>query len=349
MHNLELTEDQTMILDTVRKLVSDAVEPSVLDLDEHRRHARAPFEALTELGLFGIPVPEDRGGAGMGLLPLVAALEEIGSCSASLARLLIEQSSAALALCAGPADAAEPVIAGTPAVFLGPEHGIRAAADSIEGVAEFAPGGGTAEILVVVASDNGSVVLLTVPGDAAERKDLKSLGLRSSAPSRIRFSGAAATRVATGEAAAAAILRAQICRWIGTAAVAVGMGRASVEAARKHASERIAFGKPLLRQAAVARKLVESRRLVDAARHLAFHAARLFDLGQDAEAAAMQARIAAVDAAVSAADEGIQIHGGFGYVVEYHVERHYRDAKTLEVLDGGNASLRDRLAELQFA
>ena len=65
--------------------------------------------------------------------------------------------------------------------------------------------------------------------------------------------------------------------------------------------------------------------------------------------AAIEARIAAVDAMVLASDEAIQIHGGFGYTVEYHVERHYRDAKTLEVLDGGNGQLRDRLASMQFS
>ena len=63
----------------------------------------------------------------------------------------------------------------------------------------------------------------------------------------------------------------------------------------------------------------------------------------------MQARITAVDAMVAAADESIQIHGGFGYTVEYHVERHYRDGKTLEVLDGGSDRLRDQLARRQFA
>ena len=87
---------------------------------------------------------------------------------------------------------------------------------------------------------------------------------------------------------------------------------------------------------------------MDAARHLTWHAARLCDLGQDGVAAAMQARIAACDAMVFAADESIQIHGGFGYTVEYHVERHYRDGKTLEVLDGGSERLRDRLGVLQF-
>jgi alkylation response protein AidB-like acyl-CoA dehydrogenase len=72
------------------------------------------------------------------------------------------------------------------------------------------------------------------------------------------------------------------------------------------------------------------------------------DLGEDAEAACLQARIAAVDAAVLASDEAIQIHGGFGYTVEYHVERHYRDAKATEVIDGGNERCKSRLAALQF-
>jgi alkylation response protein AidB-like acyl-CoA dehydrogenase len=72
------------------------------------------------------------------------------------------------------------------------------------------------------------------------------------------------------------------------------------------------------------------------------------DLGEDAEAASLQARIAAVDAAVLASDEAIQIHGGFGYTVEYHVERHYRDAKATEVIDGGNERCKSRLAALQF-
>ena len=105
----------------------------------------------------------------------------------------------------------------------------------------------------------------------------------------------------------------------------------------------------LLAQEAVVRKLVECRRQSEAARHLTWHAARLADLGQDGVDAALQARLLAVDAMVTAADEAIQIHGGYGYTVEYHVERHYRDGKTLEVLDGGASDLLNRLGARQFA
>lgn len=350
MHNLQLTDDQTLVLDTVKKFVQDAVAPTALDRDEHRQFAREEFTGLAELGLFGLPVPEAKGGAGMGLVPLAAACEEIGAHSGSLARLLGTQVQCALALAhasePGPLDA---LLGGsTIAAWVGLEHGIVCKGGKLAGAAELVPAAAEAGVFVVAARDGADVVLAVVDATAAGRAPLRSLGFASAAPAKIVLGDAAATIVAVGAVAAAAVRRAEVLALVTSAATCVGMGRASVQLAHKHAGERIAFGKPLLAQQAVARKLVESKRHLDAARHLVYHAARLADAGLDAEATALAARIAAVDAAVAAADEGIQIHGGFGYTVEYHVERHYRDAKTTEVLDGGNERCRDRLAALQF-
>ena len=89
--------------------------------------------------------------------------------------------------------------------------------------------------------------------------------------------------------------------------------------------------------------------MIGAAQHLVYHAARLVEAGEDdsqtqnALKSAIQARLAAVQAAILCADEGIQIHGGFGFTVEYHVERHYRDAMTMQFLDGGEEALLDQL------
>lgn len=350
MHNLQLTEDHDLIVDTVRKYVVDSVAPKALEHDEHRVLARAEFDGLAELGLFGLSIAEANGGAGMGLLPFVAALEAVGAHSSSLARLMIGQVQCALALEIAGAAALEAVVGGgTLAAFVGPEHQLQCAGGAITGTAEFVPGGMPADLLLVAASENGQPVLAVVEGPGAQRTALRSLGLASAGPARVVFAGAKATVVATGDTAAQAIARAQVVAWIGVAATCCGGGAESVQAGKRHASQRIAFGKPLLVQEAVMRKLVESQRGVDAARHLTWHAARLSDLGTDATDAAMQARITAVDAMVAAADESIQIHGGFGYTVEYHVERHYRDGKTLEVLDGGSDCLRDQLARRQFA
>lgn len=350
MHNLQLSEDQEMIVDTVRKFVADVVAQKAQELDEHRMFVREQFEGLAELGVFGLSVAEANGGAGMGLVPLVAALESLGAHSASLARLWIGQVQAAAALEAAGADALGEVVAGAQlAVFVGPEHGITMQGGRCAGTARVVPAGAEAATFVVAATDNGTPVLVVVAASGSRRTSLRALGLASAANAQVAFDGCAAVVVATGAAAAAAIDKAQVAGWIGVGAAAVGGGLGAIVAAKKHASERIAFGKPLLVQEAVQRKLVESRRGVDAARQLVWHAARLADLGQDAVEAAIAGRLAAVDAMVHAADEAIQIHGGFGYTVEYHVERHYRDGKMFDVLDGGGEMLRNRLAALQFA
>jgi butyryl-CoA dehydrogenase len=350
MHNLQLTEDQDLIVDTVRKFVADAVVPVVLEHDEHRTFAQAEFTGLAELGMFGLLVGEAHGGAGMGFVPFIAALEAVGEHSSSLARLWIGQVQAAVALeAAGGGPGLDEILGGSElATFVGPEHGLRLEGSALAGAATMVPAGATAQRFVVAATDGGKPVLVQVTG-AVNTKPLHGLGLASAGCANVSFAGASANVVATGELAAAAIARARLVVWIGTAAVAVGGGNASIAASRRHAGERIAFGKPLLAQEAVVRKLVDCRHKVDGARQLVWHAARLADLGADAVEAALQARIAAVEAMVAASDEAIQIHGGFGYTVEYHVERHYRDSKTLEVLDGGAEWMRNQLAVRQFA
>mgnify|MGYP001191833005 CR=1 FL=1 len=348
MHNLQLTEDQDLIVDTIAKYVAEAVAPAVLDRDEHRQYAGEWFAGLAELGMFGLCVAEANGGVGMGFLPLVAALEMVGEQSASLARLWIGQAQAAAALEAIGAAELEAVVGGaTTATYVGPEHGIVVVDGKLVGKADLVPAGGVAGLFVVAVTSGGQPAIAVVDGNGVTRRDLRSLGLASAAPAHVTFDGLAAAPVFAE--AATALGKAALLGWIGSAATAVGGGRAAIAAAKRHASERIAFGKPLLAQQAVSDKLVEAQRQVAAARQLTWHAARLADLGEDAVDTAMTAKLAAVDAMVFAADEAIQIHGGFGYTVEYHVERHYRDGKTLEVLDGGHASLRAALAARQFA
>ena len=275
MHNLQLSEDQDLIVDTVRKYVADAVAPKALEHDEHRVLARAEFDGLAELGLFGLSVAEANGGAGMGLLPFVAALELVGTHSSSLARLLTGQVQAALALEVAGDAALEGLVAGAQlASFVGPEHGLQVAAGTVRGTAELVTAGMPADVVVVAATDGGAPVLAVVDGAAVQRSELRSLGLASSGPARVAFTNAAARIVATGDTAARAIERARLVAWIGTAATCCGGGAESVQAGKRHASQRIAFGKPLLVQEAVLRKLVEAQRQVDAARHLTWHAAR---------------------------------------------------------------------------
>ena len=341
MHNLQLTDDQEMVVDTVKKFVVDSVAPKAQELDEHRTFVRDWCDALAELGVYGLSLAEDKGGAGMGLVPFVAALEAVGEHSGSLARLWIGQMQAVMALESVGGDLLDELAAGSKlAAFIGAEHGFTFADGRLTGSAAFVPAALEADVLIVVAGD----AVVQVDASACTRTATTGLGLNSAACGRVECDGVGATELAGADAH-----KAELVALVGTAAAAVGAGVGSVRVGRNHAAERIAFGKPLLAQQAVQRKLVESTRRVEAARQLTWHAARLADLGGDAADAAAHARITAVDAAVQASDEAIQILGGYGYTVEYHAERHYRDAKTFEVLDGGSNALRDRLAAKAFA
>ncbi|MCA8978238.1 MAG: acyl-CoA dehydrogenase family protein, partial [Planctomycetes bacterium] len=221
MHNLQLTEDQALIVDTVRKFTADVVAPTVLDHDEHRRFARAEFDGLAELGMFGLLTAEDNGGAGMGMVPLVAALESIGEQSGSLARLFLTQVQCALALEAAGSELLEGVMAGGAlAVFLGFEHGFVVEDGALSGMAELVPGGGEANVFVVAATENDEPVLVTCDAAATPRTALRSLGMASTAPARVRCAGSVAAVVARGEKARPAIAAAHRVAMIGVAAAA---------------------------------------------------------------------------------------------------------------------------------
>lgn len=347
MNNYALSEDQELIVDTVRKFAQE-IEPKTLDRDEHAQFAQEPLAELGELGLLALPVPEDHGGAGMGMVAFVAALEELGGVCGSTARLLLDQAGV-LGLGLGGVAKAEAlhgaILTGeTLTAFVGRDCGVQATFSGgnvvVEGAAPVVVAGAQAAQLVVAAKTaEGEDVLLSIAKDAVECGAEPALGFRAAGCVGVRFNAVTVGEDAVlvrGDEASAALDRAERAAWLGGAAIAVGISRRTAAMAKAHADERIAFGKPLTAQDAVAGKLTEARIATDAARHQTWHAARLWDGGAADAAACAMARISAVRAAITAADDAIQIHGGYGYTVEYHVERHYRDAQALEVMDRGS-------------
>ncbi|MHC4896586.1 MAG: acyl-CoA dehydrogenase family protein [Planctomycetota bacterium] len=360
-HNFQLSEEQNMILDTVRKFVQDTVAPKALDNDEHRQFVRASFDGLAELGMLGLPISEASGGAELGMVSFVVALEELSKACGSSARLLLTHTG----LCGTALDGLDgdrakdltgKIAAGEVlAAFVGPEFKIQATATTakdgftLSGSAALVTAATEADVLIVAATDaaDGTSLLFAVEAATANIEATPSLGFRACAPGRVTLDNTAVSQdalLASGDVAKAALDRADLSAWIGGGTIAVGFADASIDASRRHAAERVAFGKPLDRQQAVAHKVAESRRFTQAARHLVYHAARLADAGEKAAQDARMARLTALEAAILASDEGVQIHGGYGYVVEYHVERFYRDAQTLKVLDGSTEALMDQIA-----
>lgn len=348
-----LTEEQTMIRDAVRKFAQDTVAPKALELDEHGQFVRMHFEALAELGVLGLPIAEDSGGAGMGMLAFALALEELGRACGSTARIVLSQAGqCALALEGSDAGALEKLVAGDRVgAYVGREFDVRARSDGdgfvLDGDAPLVTAAAVAEILVVAADLEGEgAALFCLQASSAQCQPVAALGFRAAAPGSVEFRSTPCPEQALvfrGDECQVALARVDLATWIGGAAIAVGSGLRAWELSRSYAGERVAFGKPLHAQQAVRHKLAESDRQLEAARQLVYHAARLVEAGEDSVRSAVRARLQAVQAAVLTADEGIQIHGGYGFTVEYHVERHYRDAMTLQVLDGGAESLLDQL------
>jgi alkylation response protein AidB-like acyl-CoA dehydrogenase len=199
----------------------------------------------------------------------------------------------------------------------------------------------TAGVFVVVARLDGKPAAFLLASDTPGLRVApvaRPLGWRGAGCGSVRLDGVTApagSRLAGGgERRAAAAAR------LSVAAVAVGLAQGALDRGAAYAKERVAFGKTLSQQQAVSLKLGEMALKTDAARHLVRHAARLLDAGEDLERESLVAKVAASECATYCGDEAIQIHGGYGYVREYHVERIYRDAKTCEVAAGTNESCR---------
>jgi butyryl-CoA dehydrogenase len=358
IHNFELSEEQDMIRDTVNRFVQDTVAPNALEHDEQRKFVAHSLEGLRELGILGLPISEAAGGAELGVLSFVVALEGLGKACGSSARLLLTHTGLCGRALDGMNNEAARELVGkiaageVLATFVGLEHKIQATAGKdgflLSGRAPLVTAATEAGALIVAATDaDGAALLFSVEPAAASIEATPALGFRASAPGSITFEAtlvASGAMLASGEEARAALRRADLLAWIGGGAIAIGMATAAIEAARRHTAERVAFGKTLDKQQAVAHKLAESERLTRAARHMVYHAARLADAGEDATQDARMARLTALEAALLSSDEGVQVHGGYGYTAEYHVERFYRDAQTLKVMDTGTEILLDLIA-----
>lgn len=359
-HNLSLSEEQEMIVDTAARLAADVLASRAEEIDREGRFPEEAFEQLAELGFLGLPTSEESGGAAMGWLAYCLALEEIAKVCASTA--LSWQ--AHVGRCADPIDVfgsqeqkEEWVAALAAGECIGGGRLVEPAGSPLSYVADGADyvvsgriplvvNAPLARTFVISAAGAGGPASLFVtgrdqPGLHVEEADDK-LGMRGAPSATLRFEGVklgAAQRI--GPADGGPLRQALARDRIATAAIALGLAHGACDRAARYSKERRAFGKTLAEQQAVALKLAEMQSRIAAARQLVYHACRLVDLGRtDYAVEAAQAKIVATECATLCGDEAIQIHGGYGYVSEYHVERFYRDAKFCEVDAGRNEECR---------
>jgi alkylation response protein AidB-like acyl-CoA dehydrogenase len=368
--DFDLSPEHVLLRDTVRDFMTSEVEPVV---EEHERARRFPTDVvrrLGEMGWLGIPIPENEGGAGLDTLAYAIAIEEIARVWGSLGLIVAAHTSLGCGPLhlAGTQDQKDrylvPMASGdvlgaygltepgagsdaggtrTTARFEdGPDGGCWV----IDGGKRFITNAGQAGTYVVTArtgtTDRGDaeisafIVPAETPGFSVGRLEEK-LGLHASATGELLFDRAkvpAANMLGergTGFRMFLAILDGGR---ISIGALAVGLAQAALDASVSYARTREQFGRPIGSFQGVAFMVADMATEIEAARQLVWRAAWLKDQGRDYGLAAAQAKLFASEVSSRVTNNAIQVHGGYGYVEEYKVERYLRDAKLTEIGEG---------------
>ncbi|MGX7631052.1 acyl-CoA dehydrogenase AcdA [Bacillus thuringiensis] len=364
MH-FKLSEEHEMIRKMVRDFAKNEVAPTAAERDEEERFDRALFNQMAELGLTGIPWPEEYGGIGSDYLAYVIAIEELSRVCASTGVTLSAHTS----------------LAGWPIfkfgteeqkqMFLRPmaegkkigaygltEPGSGSDAGGMKTIAKrdgdhyvlngskiFITNGGIADIYVVFAltdpeskqrGTSAFIVESDTPGFSVGEKESK-LGIRSSPTTEIMFEDCRIpVENLLGEEGQGFKIAMQTLDGgrNGIAAQAVGIAQGALDASVEYARERHQFGKPIAAQQGIGFKLADMATDVEAARLLTYQAAWLESEGLPYGKESAMSKVFAGDAAMKVTTEAVQVFGGYGYTKDYPVERYMRDAKITQIYEG---------------
>ena len=363
--DLALTEEQKMVRDLAHEFAMKEVLPQAADNDRAHRFPAELVKRMGELGFLGIAVPEEWGGAGMDNVAYVLVMEEISracagtgvimsvanslSCDPLLKfgtdeqkkKWLVPMARGELLGCfalSEPGAGSDAAAQKTTARLVGDEWVISGTKNWITN----APNATVCVLFTMNDSARGhkGITAFVLPLDSSGvtlGPPDKKLGIRASQSCQIFLEevrlpkSAVLGEVGGGFKVAMSTLDGGR---IGIAAQALGIGRACLEDSVKYALERHTFGKPIAQHQAIQWKIADMATELDAARVLTLRAATMKDKGQRHSPESAMAKLLASDAANRAAREAVQIFGGYGYLEDYPVERHFRDAKITEIYEG---------------
>lgn len=360
-----LTDMQEQIRDAARQFAQERLAPGAAARDREHAFPRAELAEMGELGFLGMLVPEEWGGSDLGTIAYALALEEIAAGDGACSTIVSVHSSVGCApiLRFGteaqkqrflPRMASGEWIGGF--ALTEPQAGsdasalkTRARRDGdhyvIDGSKQFITSGKNGSIVIVFAVTDPSagkkgisafIVPTDTPGYEVVSVEHK-LGQHSSDTCALAFTDMripAENRLGEeGQGYKIALANLEGGR-IGIAAQSVGMARAAFEAASAYAKDRITFGKPIIEHQAVAFRLTDMATRIETARQMVLHAAALREAGRPCLTEASMAKLVASEMAEQVCSAAIQIHGGYGYLADYPVERIYRDVRVCQIYEG---------------
>ncbi len=360
----ELNDEQKLVRDMARDFARKELMPVASEYDREEHYPREELRKMAELGLMGVNIPAAYGGAEAGVVAYCLAMQEIAYGCASTSVTMAVTNMVGEVICAfgteeqkrqhvtrltsgeysaGAFALSEPQC-GSDASALKTKAVRRGDRWVLDGEKMWITSGDTAGVLVVWARTGGpgaggiSAFLVTpdTPGFSVGRHEDK-MGLRASTTVSLVFDGCELPDDALlgqeGDGFKVAMMALDGGR-IGIASQACGIASAALDEARAYALERTSFGKPLAQHQAIQFKLADMASELEASRLLALRAAWLKEKGARFTKEASMAKVYASEAANRICGEALQIHGGFGYVKEFPVERHYRDVRVTTIYEG---------------
>ncbi|WP_281615879.1 acyl-CoA dehydrogenase [Flammeovirga sp. SubArs3] len=363
--NFELTEEQLAVKDAARDFTQNELLPGVIERDTEQRFPAQQVRQMGELGFMSMMVDPKYGGGGMDTVSYVVAMEEISKIDASasvamsvnnslvcwglekfgteeqkqkyLTKLASGEAIGAFCL-SEPEAGSDATSQTTEAIDMGDHY-------LLNGTKNWITNGNSASIYLVIAQTDRSkghkginclIVEKGMDGFVVGKKEDK-LGIRGSDTHMLSFTDVKVpkeNRVGEDGFGFKFAMGTLNGGRIGIAAQALGIAAGAYELALKYSKERKTFGKPICEHQAIAFKLADMATKIEAARMLVYKAAWLKDQGQDFSEASAMAKLYASEVAMDVTVEAVQIHGGYGYVKEYHVERLMRDAKITQIYEG---------------
>ncbi|ALV05327.1 acyl-CoA dehydrogenase family protein [Roseateles depolymerans] len=360
-----LSEDHRAVQDAVRAFVEDQITPFAAEWDKSHQFPAEALKGLAALGCYGVAVPTEYDGAGLDYLALAVILEEIAAGDGATSTVVSVNNCpvCSILMAFGNEDQKErflkPLARGDMlgAFCLTEPHvgseagGLRTTAVRdgddyvLNGVKQFITSGKNGDVAIVMAvTDKAAgkkgisafLVPTRTPGYVVARVEDK-MGQHASDTAQILFENCrvpAANRLGEeGQGLKIALSGLEGGR-IGIASQSVGMARAAFDAALKYSRERVAFGVPIFEHQVIQHKLADMATQIEAARQLIWHAASLKDAGQPCLKEAAMAKLFASEMAEKVCSAAIQVHGGYGYVSDFPVERIYRDVRVTQIYEG---------------
>ena len=361
----DLTEEHLMIRDAARDFAQNELLPEVIERDENQKFPSEQVKKMAELGFMGMMVSPDYGGGGMDTISYVLAMEEISKVDASAAVIMSVNNSL---VCWGLETygsqeqkdkylrrlATGEIIGAF--CLSEPEAGSDATSQQttaiekddyylLNGTKNWITNGNSASIYLVIAQTdpslghkgiNAFIVEKETKGVIVGKKEDK-LGIRGSDTHSIMFNDVQVpkeNRIGEDGFGFSFAMKTLSGGRIGIAAQALGIASGAYELALEYSKQRKAFGKEISKHQAIAFKLADMATEIDAARLLCLRSAWLKDNGMNYDRESAMAKVFASETAMKTTTEAVQVHGGYGFVKEYHVERLMRDAKITQIYEG---------------